>query len=92
MAGTETSGTSAEAKYAAGVKINAANGTLTATTFMGDLDGNAKTATTATEATKATQDGAGAVITDTYAKKTDLEAQMVTAIDASELETWLDAN
>lgn len=83
MVGAEISGTSAEAKYAAGVKINAATGTLTATTFKGDLDGNAKTAT---EATKATQDADGNDITATYAKKAELEAQMVTAITPEEVE------
>lgn len=83
MAGTESSGTSAEAKYAAGVTIDASNGILTATTFAGALDGNAKTAT---EATKATQDADGNVITATYAKKADLEAQMVTAITTKEVE------
>ena len=42
-------------------------GTLKATTFSGNLSGNA---TTATSATKATQDGSGNVITNTYLKKT----------------------
>ena len=69
VAGTKTSGTSAEANYAAGVKINAATGTLTATTFAGDLTGNAATAT---EATKASQDASGNVITTTYATKTEV--------------------
>ncbi len=39
-----------------------------ATTFYGDLSGNATSATTATSATKATQDGSGNVITSTYLK------------------------
>ena len=42
-------------------------GTLKATTFSGNLSGNA---TTATSATKATQDGSGNIITNTYLKKT----------------------
>lgn len=83
MAGATASEQSAEAKYVEGVKINAATGTLTATTFKGDLDGNAKTAT---EATKATQDADGNDITATYAKKAELEAQMVTAITTKEVE------
>lgn len=92
IAGATTSGQSAEANYNDNVKINAATGTLTATAFKGDLTGNVTGNLTgnADSATKATQDGAGAVIADTYAKKTDLEAQMVTAIDVSELEAWLD--
>lgn len=88
IAGATTSGQSAEANYNDNVKINAATGTLTATAFKGDLTGNVTGNLTgnADSATKATQDGAGAVIADTYAKKTDL----VTAIDASELKAWLD--
>ena len=42
---------------------NASNGDLTATRFVGPLEGNAKTAT------KATQDGSGNVITSTYLPK-----------------------
>lgn len=77
VAGTETSGTSAEAKYAADVKIDAATGTLTATTFkgglIGDVTGNLSgIATLAQEATKATQDASGNVITATYATKTEV--------------------
>lgn len=92
IAGAAKSGDSAGANYDDKVKINAATGTLTATAFKGNLTGNVTGNLTgnADSATKATQDGAGAVIADTYAKKTDLEAQMVTAIDVSELEAWLD--
>ena len=80
MAGATDSEQSAEAKYAAGVTIDASSSTLTATTFKGDLDGNAKTAT------KATQDASGNIITTTYATKADLEAQRVTAITTAEVE------
>lgn len=66
--------TSAEANtgsvvMAPAVTVNPSTGALTATSFKGKLDGNASTATTAT---KAVQDGAGAVITDTYATKSEL--------------------
>lgn len=66
--------TSAEANtgsvvMAPAVTVNPSTGAVTATSFKGKLDGNASTATTAT---KAMQDGAGAVITDTYATKKEL--------------------
>lgn len=66
--------TSAEANtgsvvMAPGVTVNPSTGAVTATSFKGKLDGNASTAT---NATKAVQDGAGAVITDTYATKKEL--------------------
>ena len=51
------------------VTVNPSTGAVTATSFKGKLDGNASTAT---NATKAVQDGAGAVITDTYATKSEL--------------------
>ena len=51
------------------VTVNPSTGAVTATSFKGKLDGNASTATTAT---KAVQDGAGAVIADTYATKSEL--------------------
>lgn len=51
------------------VTVNPSTGAVTATSFKGKLEGNASTATTAT---KAVQDGAGAVITDTYATKKEL--------------------
>lgn len=51
------------------VTVNPSTGALTATSFKGKLDGNASTAT---NATKAVQDGAGAVIADTYATKKEL--------------------
>lgn len=53
-----------------------ATGPITAPSFIGNLSGNADTAT------KATQDGDGNVITDTYAKKTDL-SNYVTGYDVS---------
>lgn len=95
IAGAAKSGDSAGANYDANVKINAATGTLTATAFKGNLTGNVTgdltgNAATATEATKASQDGNGKVIVDTYATKDEVQKNMVTAIDASELEAWLD--
>ena len=69
--------TSAEANtgsvvMAPAVTVNPSTGSVTATSFKGKLDGNASTATTAT---KAVQDGAGAVIADTYATKSELTAK-----------------
>lgn len=69
--------TSAEANtgsvvMAPAVTVNPNTGAVTATSFKGNLDGNASTATTAT---KAVQDGAGAVIADTYATKSELTAK-----------------
>ena len=66
--------TSAEANtgsvvMAPAVTVNPSTGAVTATSFKGKLEGNASTAT---NATKAVQDGAGAVITDTYATKSEL--------------------
>ena len=95
IAGAAKSGDSAGANYDANVKINAATGTLTATAFKGNLTGNVTgdltgNAATATEATKASQDGNGKVIVDTYATKDEVQKNMVTAIDAYELEAWLD--
>ena len=69
--------TSAEANtgsvvMAPAVTVNPSTGAVTATSFKGKLEGNASTAT---NATKAMQDGAGAVITDTYATKTELNTK-----------------
>lgn len=69
--------TSAEANtgpvvMAPAVTVNPSTGAVTATSFKGKLDGNASTAT---NATKAVQDGAGAVITDTYATKKELSSK-----------------
>lgn len=66
--------TSAEANtgsvvMAPAVTVNPSTGAVTAPSFKGKLEGNASTATTAT---KAVQDGAGAVIADTYAAKSEL--------------------
>ena len=66
--------TSAEANtgsvvMAPAVTVNPSTGAVTATSFKGKLEGNASTAT---NATKAMQDGAGAVIADTYATKKEL--------------------
>lgn len=54
-----------------GITFNPSTKTLTATTFKGNLNGNANTATSAT---KATQDASGNVITTTYAKRVDLSS------------------
>lgn len=69
--------TSAEANtgsvvMAPAVTVNPSTGAVTATSFKGKLEGNASTAT---NATKAVQDGAGAVIADTYATKTELNTK-----------------
>lgn len=69
--------TSAEANtgsvvMAPAVTVNPSKGAVTATSFKGKLEGNASTATTAT---KAVQDGAGAVIADTYATKSELNTK-----------------
>lgn len=65
-----------------GVYLDTTAGQLTATTFKGALDGNAKTATTATSATsatKATQDGSGNTITSTYETKSAASAKLTEA-------------
>lgn len=69
--------TSAEANtgsvvMAPAVTVNPSSGAVTATSFKGKLEGNASTATTST---KAVQDGAGAVIADTYATKSELNTK-----------------
>ena len=62
-------------RYTNGVTLNPSKNTITATTFKGNLTGNADTATeadhadTADTATKAIKDGDDNVITATYAKK-----------------------
>lgn len=66
--------TSAEANtgsvvMAPAVTVNPSTGAVTATSFKGKLDGNASTAT------KATQDANGAVISTTYATKTELNSK-----------------
>ena len=55
-------------RYSDAVTLNPSTNTITATTFKGNLDGNASTAT------KATQDGSGNIITSTYATKTIYDA------------------
>lgn len=65
-----------------GVYLDTTAGQLTATTFKGALDGNAKTATSATSAasaTKATQDGSGNTITSTYETKSAASAKLTEA-------------
>lgn len=65
-----------------GVYLDTTAGQLTATTFKGALDGNAKTATSATSAasaTKATQDGSGNTITSTYETKSSASAKLAEA-------------
>ena len=68
-----------------GVTIQPSTGTITASKFKGDLEGNANTATkattadSATSATKATQDASGNVITATYETK----ANAITGLSVS---------
>ena len=69
VASTSAEANSGSVVMAPAVTVNPSTGAVTATSFKGKLDGNASTATTAT---KAVQDGAGAVITDTYATKEEL--------------------
>lgn len=63
------------------IAASPSKGDIRATTFTGNLIGNADTATTATTATnadvatKATQDGNGKVIANTYETKTDATTQ-----------------
>lgn len=54
-----------------GITFNPSTKTLTATTFKGNLNGNANTATSATQATR---DASGNVITTTYAKQVALSS------------------
>lgn len=58
---------------AGGLTYNPSTHVLTTTTFVGNLQGNADTATSAT---KATQDGNGNVIADTYVTKQESEASL----------------
>lgn len=65
-----------------GVYLDTTAGQLVATTFKGNLSGNASSATTATtatsatSATKATQDASGNVITSTYETKTAANSKL----------------
>lgn len=76
---TSTSKVTNAVNKASALTYNPSTKVLTATTFKGALDGNAKTATSATSATtagsatKATQDADGNVITSTYATQTALK-------------------
>lgn len=58
---------------AGGLTYNPSTHVLTTTTFAGNLQGNADTATSAT---KATQDGNGNVIADTYVTKQESETSL----------------
>lgn len=69
LASTSAEANTGSVVMAPAVTVNPSTGALTATSFKGKLDGNASTAT---NATKAVQDGAGAVIADTYATKKEL--------------------
>lgn len=69
VASTSAGANTGSVVMAPAVTVNPSTGAVTATSFKGKLDGNASTAT---NATKAVQDGAGAVITDTYATKKEL--------------------
>lgn len=69
-------------RFASGVTLNPADKSITATTFIGNLSGNATTATSATSATsatKATQDGSGNVITSTYETKSAASSKLAEA-------------
>lgn len=72
VASTSADANTGSVVMAPAVTVNPSTGVVTATSFKGKLEGNASTATTAT---KAVQDGAGAVITDTYATKSELTAK-----------------
>lgn len=73
-AGTTT--TTNTTSFGTGVTVNPAAKTVTATTFKGNLSGNA---TSADSATKATQDASGNTITSTYETKTDANTKLNTA-------------
>lgn len=57
---------------------------VTATQFVGPLQGNAATATSATSATKATNDGSGNNIVNTYATKTALQNEAEPSLTISD--------
>lgn len=57
---------------------------VTATQFVGPLQGNAATATSATSATKATSDGNGNNIVNTYATKTALQNEAEPSLTISD--------
>lgn len=61
------------ARFASGVTLNPSDKSITATTFIGALSGNA------TSATKATKDASGNTITSTYETKTDASAKLTEA-------------
>ena len=61
-----------------GVYLDETEGKLVATTFQGNLVGNASTATTANSATKATQDSAGQQINTTYIKGLSASGKTIT--------------
>ena len=79
---TSTSKVTNTVKKTSTLKYNPSTQILTAPTFKGALDGNAKTATsadTATTATKATQDASGNVITSTYETKANATSKLTEA-------------
>ncbi len=67
--GTGTGTVTKEVLFNSGVTVTPSTGTVTATTFVGNLTGNADTATSAI---KASQDSEGRVISDKYATKEEL--------------------
>lgn len=83
VTGTTSSTTSTGTQiFDTGVYLDTIAGQLVATTFKGNLSGNATTATSATSATsstKATQDASGNVITSTYETKTDASSKLAEA-------------
>lgn len=68
-----TNAETAGVNKAGGLTYNPSTHVLTTTTFAGNLQGNADTATSAT---KATQDGNGNVIADTYVTKQESETSL----------------
>lgn len=65
---------------------------VTATQFVGPLQGNAATATSATSATKATNDGNGNNIVNTYATKAELADELNPEVETSGVLTNTDTN
>lgn len=67
--------------FSAGVTVNPNTKTITATTFKGNLSGNATSATKATNATKASQDASGNDIPTTYATKAEVTSGLSGKLD-----------
>lgn len=67
--------------FSVGVTVNPNTKTITATTFKGNLSGNATSATKATNATKASQDASGNDIPTTYATKAEVTSGLSGKLD-----------